>query len=89
MRVNDDYENIQKCLTCTRKRCTNCLERVPARVVARSVQRIDPVTGAITASYPSYAEAGRQNSLYAERIRKAVKSGKLLDGYYWKVIVWG
>lgn len=86
MKGSDDIEMIQQCLSCERKRCTNCLERYPVGRPRHTVLRIDPRTGEITAEYHTFAEAARQNNLIARHVLSAARGRKRLGGYDWDVI---
>ena len=86
MKGSDTKEMIEQCLQCVRKRCVNCLERVP-KESGTVIERIDPETGEVTATYPSYAEAGRQNKLHPDVISRNAAKSRLYAGYYWKLTV--
>lgn len=55
----DSPDQIEQCLTCSRKECVNCLEYMPKGQYTIPVEQVDPNTGTVIAVYNSMTDAAR------------------------------
>ena len=79
----DSPEMINKCLSCTRGECTNCLQW-QAKNKGRRWTVIAYREGDDDMLFESAKEAGEFFNYSAQVVRQAIKQGKMWQGHYWR-----
>lgn len=87
----DSPEQIKKCLSCTKKKCNNCLDIRGADSTQRAqkkvklpVKQIDKGTGEVIAVYGSVQEASIKTGVATSGISMALNGRKKsAGGYFW------